>query len=274
MDGWLPVFSGVDPISSDFPHLSPYNYASNDPVLNIDLHGLQGVSGTGALYYSTKLYGQKGYDDYMTAQSASAGAYSVLSPVDEVSVGLGLLGRTTVGRAAMGFASKAMGKVGSLFSKAVPASFKEVADKAMSKKEMAKKVGGTRRFRGFTDGESDVINEGLEILKSSEMKNLVNASKKGEFLEVDINGRTIGFEPGFPQGQGYRAMTDVERNGWTFASDAFESVEELTKTIFHELHRLNFSDVAKTGSANVNNAASSTKGAAEFADKVWDSINQ
>jgi len=36
-------FTGVDPIADEFPHLSVYNYASNDPVRNIDLHGLQGV---------------------------------------------------------------------------------------------------------------------------------------------------------------------------------------------------------------------------------------
>ena len=36
-------FTGVDPIAEEFPHLSVYNYASNDPVGNIDLHGLQGV---------------------------------------------------------------------------------------------------------------------------------------------------------------------------------------------------------------------------------------
>ena len=36
-------FTGVDPIAEEFPHLSVYNYASNDPVRNIDLHGLQGV---------------------------------------------------------------------------------------------------------------------------------------------------------------------------------------------------------------------------------------
>jgi len=37
-------FTGVDPISDQFPHLSTFNYASNDPVLNIDLHGLQGAN--------------------------------------------------------------------------------------------------------------------------------------------------------------------------------------------------------------------------------------
>ena len=37
-------FTGVDPIADQFPHLSVYNYASNDPVKNIDLHGLQGFN--------------------------------------------------------------------------------------------------------------------------------------------------------------------------------------------------------------------------------------
>lgn len=36
-------FTGVDPISDQFPNLSTYNYASNDPISNIDLHGLQGL---------------------------------------------------------------------------------------------------------------------------------------------------------------------------------------------------------------------------------------
>ena len=39
----------MDPIADQFAYLSVYNYASNDPVKNIDLHGLQGVTtSTGA----------------------------------------------------------------------------------------------------------------------------------------------------------------------------------------------------------------------------------
>ena len=34
-------FTGVDPISDQFPHVSVYNYAENEPIGNIDLWGLQ-----------------------------------------------------------------------------------------------------------------------------------------------------------------------------------------------------------------------------------------
>jgi RHS repeat-associated protein len=36
-------FTGVDPISDQFPHVSTYNYAENEPIAHIDLHGLQKV---------------------------------------------------------------------------------------------------------------------------------------------------------------------------------------------------------------------------------------
>jgi len=36
-------FTGVDPISDQFPHVSTYNYAENEPIGSIDLHGLQRV---------------------------------------------------------------------------------------------------------------------------------------------------------------------------------------------------------------------------------------
>lgn len=36
-------FPSVDPVIDKFPFLTPYNYASNEPIRNIDLWGLQGV---------------------------------------------------------------------------------------------------------------------------------------------------------------------------------------------------------------------------------------
>ncbi|MEL7124549.1 MAG: RHS repeat-associated core domain-containing protein, partial [Bacteroidota bacterium] len=34
-------FTGVDPISDEFPWVSTFNYAENEPIASIDLHGLQ-----------------------------------------------------------------------------------------------------------------------------------------------------------------------------------------------------------------------------------------
>jgi RHS repeat-associated protein len=40
-DAALGRFTGVDPIADQFPHVSEFNYAENEPVANIDLWGLQ-----------------------------------------------------------------------------------------------------------------------------------------------------------------------------------------------------------------------------------------
>ena len=42
-------FTGVDPISDQFPHVSTYNYAENEPVGHIDLWGLQKYKVDGVL---------------------------------------------------------------------------------------------------------------------------------------------------------------------------------------------------------------------------------
>ena len=36
-------FPQLDPLTWDYPELTNYQYASNDPILNIDLDGLEGV---------------------------------------------------------------------------------------------------------------------------------------------------------------------------------------------------------------------------------------
>ncbi len=42
-DPALGRFTTLDPISDRFAHLSTFNYASNNPISNVDLHGLQGI---------------------------------------------------------------------------------------------------------------------------------------------------------------------------------------------------------------------------------------
>lgn len=46
-DPQIERFSSLDPASDLFVELSQYNYASNNPVTNIDLWGLQGVDSKG-----------------------------------------------------------------------------------------------------------------------------------------------------------------------------------------------------------------------------------
>ncbi len=44
-DPALGRFICLDPIADQFPHVSPYNYAENSPIANIDLWGLQAFPG-------------------------------------------------------------------------------------------------------------------------------------------------------------------------------------------------------------------------------------
>ena len=50
-DAAIGRFTGVDPIADDFPWVSTYNYAENEPIANIDLHGLQKLPFGEADYY-------------------------------------------------------------------------------------------------------------------------------------------------------------------------------------------------------------------------------
>jgi RHS repeat-associated protein len=38
-------FPSVDPITKNYPFLTPYQYASNNPILNVDIDGLEGLAG-------------------------------------------------------------------------------------------------------------------------------------------------------------------------------------------------------------------------------------
>ena len=45
-------FPQLDPLTDDYPELTPYQYGSNDPIANIDVDGLEGTSVVGDFAYS------------------------------------------------------------------------------------------------------------------------------------------------------------------------------------------------------------------------------
>lgn len=46
-DNRLGRFLSVDPITAEYPDLTPYQFASNTPIWAIDLDGLEGMAATG-----------------------------------------------------------------------------------------------------------------------------------------------------------------------------------------------------------------------------------
>jgi len=40
---WTCRFISIDPLTADYPYLTPYNYAGNKPIIHKDIDGLQGT---------------------------------------------------------------------------------------------------------------------------------------------------------------------------------------------------------------------------------------
>ncbi len=66
-DPALVRFIGVDPIAESFYHVSPYNYAENSPIANIDLWGLQKV------FFQYALDRSEGFNKAYDAQRQTSG---------------------------------------------------------------------------------------------------------------------------------------------------------------------------------------------------------
>ena len=99
-------FTGVDPIADQFAHLSVYNYASNDPIKNVDLHGLQGVPGQ-LVQLGNKIESKvQSFFDY-TKPSAGTQQRIDLATKGTSSLTLGILG--TMGGAAMASSTGGLG---------------------------------------------------------------------------------------------------------------------------------------------------------------------
>ncbi|MFT4155701.1 hypothetical protein [Parafilimonas sp.] len=90
-------FLSVDPLTSSFPELTPYQYASNNPIMNIDLEGLEGIAGNMASPGKWHIPGDANDDGHLTKQELKEGGTimtaTALLPV-EVFVTKGWITRT------------------------------------------------------------------------------------------------------------------------------------------------------------------------------------
>jgi hypothetical protein len=124
-------------------------------------------------------------------------------------------------------------------------------------------IKGAGKTIGFNAVESKIINEAKKIINSSEFAKIKDAHKAGQSVTVNIEGRIIQYEPELNAS----GMTMFGENGFLIGNEAFTSNAELSKTVLHELYRLNTSVSATGVSAEL--AAQETNAAFDFAIRAF-----
>jgi hypothetical protein len=138
-----------------------------------------------------------------------------------------------------------------------------VADTAVDDTAAAGKAAGTTS-QVLSPLEQTVAQEAQGILESKELDALRAAYESGKPTEVVIDGRTIVYATEY-SGSG---MILFGEDGFVLGNHAFSSEEELTKTLLHELHRLNTSASGMEGVSG-ELAGSETAAAQKFANDVY-----
>lgn len=109
-----------------------------------------------------------------------------------------------------------------------------------------------------------IIREAAAILRSSGMAELRAAAAAGREATVEIGGRTITYTP-----QNFSAFTNFAGKGFDLGKEAFSSTAELTKSVLHELYRLNTSVVSSGGALGGAQATLETNAAYNFAEQAF-----
>lgn len=117
---------------------------------------------------------------------------------------------------------------------------------------------------GYSPSEAAIIDEVLAIRNSPSFADFQRAFKDKKAMERKIAGRTILVEPGAP----FSGFTLMGENGFVLGSEAFASEAELTKTLLHEIYRLEHS-LAKAQGVSGERAAFETRSAFEFSEKAY-----
>jgi tetratricopeptide (TPR) repeat protein len=126
----------------------------------------------------------------------------------------------------------------------------------------------SRIIPGFSEVESNVINEAQQILGSPEFAKLEEAFKAGRPAIVKIGGRVIQYEPDMPTS----GMSNFEGGGFYIGREAFKSAAELQKTVLHELYRLATTQSSQGVTGKL--AADEAKEAFTFADRAAGAIKR
>ena len=122
-------------------------------------------------------------------------------------------------------------------------------------------INPTSVIPGFTQVETQVIQEAQVIIKAPQFAQLQAAYRAGRPAIVNIGGRVIQYEPDL-RGSG---MTFFGEKRFYIGPDAFKSVQELHKTVLHELYRLATSQSASGVSGSL--ASRESDAAKVFADR-------
>lgn len=142
-------------------------------------------------------------------------------------------------------------------SRAINAS--KAADAAVTK-------GMSSTISGFNAVETKIINEAKTIINSADFAKIKAAHEAGQSVTVNIGDRIIQYEPGLNAS----GMTMFGENGFLIGNEAFTSNAELSKTVLHELYRLNTSASAAGVSAGL--ATQETNAAFEFAKRAFEEL--
>lgn len=121
----------------------------------------------------------------------------------------------------------------------------------------------------MTAAEQNLATRASEILYDNDFQLLREGFEQNKQVSVEINGVKISYEPELPAS----GFTNFEEHGFHLGSEAFESEEELSKTVLHEMERLEFSDIGNEG-ANSELVRNETSRASDFADRAYQAMSQ
>lgn len=221
-------FPSIDPISDKFPHVSPYNYAENEPISSIDLWGLQRWIVNGRER-------NKPMPKWRT--DARTGGFAIRHPIAANRIGKGGRGSTNItgvaGRYARHFAestetSKAIGSKSNalrhaIWSSAIRSEFNAIISKRATNAHEGIGIAESQSV-DFTKEFNGKGNEGLELADHI----------------VDVLNNEIGFSlaesnPNVTIGElAIIALKEFKENGlWMTSKDRSGSIT-ITKTKLSE----------------------------------------